>query len=139
MHGTNDQAAVANGVQRFVDNLAQTISETLNTASEKVAMEAAIVRQKYRFDAFQNVLQTVHNQRDQLLASYHGAKDPTTQAIINTQLTLVGQQLQSLLVSAGVPVQAATDAASQAVMIPAPQPKLPALPAPKKARMRRAS
>lgn len=126
----NGQDTVASGVQKFVDNLAVTIAQTMSVAAEKVAVEAAVVRQKYRFEAMQSVLHLIHGQRDQLMQQRDSAGDATTKAIIDHQLILIQDQLQGILLSSGVPAAVAKEAARQAV---AP----PSLPAPALASKRR--
>ncbi len=130
----NDQAAVASGVQKFVDSLATTIAQTMSVAAEKVAVEATIVRQQYRFEAMQSVLKMIHSQRDALLVDHGAANDATTKAIIEQQLLMIREQLQGILISAGVPALAAKAAAGQTVTL------TPAIAGPKKSRrMLRAS
>jgi hypothetical protein len=115
----NEQAAVAQGVQTFVDSLATTICETMAVAGDKVALEAAVLRQKYKFDAFRSVMSVIQSQRDQLKIDYADARDDVERELIQYQLQQLSVQLNTVLMQAGVPSKVAITAANKSVAIEA--------------------
>jgi len=113
-----EQAAVAKGVQAFVDSLATTVSETMAIAGEKVVLEAGILRQQYRFEAYRGVLGTIQSQRDQLRADYVKAADDVERELITHQLSNMAVQLSEILMQSGVSAKAAIVSANKATTLP---------------------